>query len=331
MEFLANGERLIWADAARGLLILIVVLGHTLQHGDYEHNIAWNVIYSFHMAAFFIISGYVSYKSELKWSTLQRRAKQLLVPFFLWSFIKSICLKNAGLQLFEFILHPDRGFWFLYSLFFVIVLLTISIKFSEVCKIRALLVVVCVGIMLFILMVIINLRILGFQFIAFYFFFYALGFFIRCYRLRISRQLSFTIGFFWFLTAIFWHGHEVPFPLIKFTMIPEVLLIYGYRLLSATLGSVFVLSISPYIFTSIQSKSNIVLCFLGKLSLGIYVIHMFVAQMIDHYFLLESIFPDRTSIIFELLFFVVCITIGVGLSTILAKNNFTNRYFLGNI
>ena len=53
---LMSRNRLLWADALRGLLILIVVLGHSLQHGDYENRISWNIIYSFHMAAFFVVS-----------------------------------------------------------------------------------------------------------------------------------------------------------------------------------------------------------------------------------------------------------------------------------
>ena len=57
-------KRLIWADALRGVLILLVVLGHSLQHEDFENRIAWNIIYSFHMAAFFVILGYVGYKKE---------------------------------------------------------------------------------------------------------------------------------------------------------------------------------------------------------------------------------------------------------------------------
>lgn len=34
-----NKARLLWPDVARGVLILLVVIGHTLQHGDYEHNV----------------------------------------------------------------------------------------------------------------------------------------------------------------------------------------------------------------------------------------------------------------------------------------------------
>ncbi len=54
-------QRLIWADSLKGILIVLVVLGHAIQgvYGeDVESNRIWNIIYSFHMPAFFAISGF---------------------------------------------------------------------------------------------------------------------------------------------------------------------------------------------------------------------------------------------------------------------------------
>ena len=54
-------KRVKWADSLKGILILLVVLGHSIQ-GVYGENVdsclLWNVIYSFHMPAFFAISGF---------------------------------------------------------------------------------------------------------------------------------------------------------------------------------------------------------------------------------------------------------------------------------
>lgn len=52
--------RLSWVDAYKGILILLVVLGHSIQYrlGDgCFNNTLWNVIYSFHMPCFFAVSG----------------------------------------------------------------------------------------------------------------------------------------------------------------------------------------------------------------------------------------------------------------------------------
>ena len=50
--------RLIWADSLKGVLMILVVLGHAIQYtlvGDKcESNHVWNYIYSFHMPAFML-------------------------------------------------------------------------------------------------------------------------------------------------------------------------------------------------------------------------------------------------------------------------------------
>ena len=58
-------QRFIWADALKGELIMLVVLGHAIQNtlGEAcESNHLWNIIYSFHMAAFMAVSGYVAFR-----------------------------------------------------------------------------------------------------------------------------------------------------------------------------------------------------------------------------------------------------------------------------
>lgn len=58
-------RRLIWVDALKGILMILVVLGHAIQAelGPYcEESHLWNLIYSFHMPAFMAISGWLFYK-----------------------------------------------------------------------------------------------------------------------------------------------------------------------------------------------------------------------------------------------------------------------------
>lgn len=50
-------------DVFKGILIILMVLGHVIQTiispDDFDNNIVFKVIYSFHMPAFFFISGYL--------------------------------------------------------------------------------------------------------------------------------------------------------------------------------------------------------------------------------------------------------------------------------
>lgn len=121
-------KRLIEIDALRGCLIVLVIIGHALQQGEgYERNVAWNVIYSFHMAAFFVVSGYVS--ASLKAISIWRRCKQLFVPFVVWTLLVSLRKEESGAYLLEVIRRPDSSYWFLYCLFMV------SLAFHGVAKI----------------------------------------------------------------------------------------------------------------------------------------------------------------------------------------------------
>ena len=65
-----NREPLI--DVAKGIAILLVLLGHTIQFASGEefekaslfyNNIVFKTIYSFHMPLFMVISGYLYYNS----------------------------------------------------------------------------------------------------------------------------------------------------------------------------------------------------------------------------------------------------------------------------
>lgn len=87
--------RIIWADYIKGLLILLVILGHTIQvcfSNNFESVHIWNLNYSFHMPAFMAVSGWLSFKGindilsvdfnlYRYLSACKRRSLQLLVPY----------------------------------------------------------------------------------------------------------------------------------------------------------------------------------------------------------------------------------------------------------
>ena len=69
------GNRNITLDLSKGILITLVVVGHSIQYslGEewltsnlYFENIVFKIIYSFHMPLFMIISGYLFYNSNKK-------------------------------------------------------------------------------------------------------------------------------------------------------------------------------------------------------------------------------------------------------------------------
>ena len=62
-------RREVLVDALRGVAVLAVLLGHAIQRGlviNYETNIVFKIIYSFHMPLFIALSGALFEKSLMK-------------------------------------------------------------------------------------------------------------------------------------------------------------------------------------------------------------------------------------------------------------------------
>ena len=78
-------KRLIWIDQARGVAMLLVILGHA-QLGK----VSQSFIYSFHMPLFFIISGLTFQKEKARnqrlGAYLVKHGKRLVVPYFWCNF-----------------------------------------------------------------------------------------------------------------------------------------------------------------------------------------------------------------------------------------------------
>lgn len=82
-------KRIEWIDIAKGIAILLVIIGHSAKFGS----IARNIIFSFHMPLFFILSGY-TYRPANDISVLlmhlKKSIKHLLIPCFVVSILKVI-------------------------------------------------------------------------------------------------------------------------------------------------------------------------------------------------------------------------------------------------
>lgn len=122
----ATNRRLAYIDIAKGIGILMVVLGH-IRTSLYLHD----AIYLFHMPLFFLLSGMV-FKENEEWLTcMKKKVKYLLLPylFFMVMFVPlrmitdTLCnggtfpifrLSMLGLSYF------DKPLWFVFALFVVI-------------------------------------------------------------------------------------------------------------------------------------------------------------------------------------------------------------------
>ena len=199
---MANKKRLIWIDSLKGWLILIVIFGHAIQYclpdKACENSYLWNLIYSFHMPAFMVVSGFVNYRpaSETKitrrggyLNICKRRSYQLLLPYLLWSLIKWVISANHSLDSLINITFTSGGFfWFLWALWSISLIFLLGCYISDRIKIRQEIVIGLFSMLLIGTMVIFELRKFGFQYISYYFLFYAFGYYCNKYNRQAQQN-----------------------------------------------------------------------------------------------------------------------------------------------
>lgn len=91
-------ERIEYIDTAKGILMLLVVIGHIQEYaGTYGY--LYRFIYAFHMPAFFLISGILinkdNWKTKLPIKFVIGRIKHLIIPY--------VFFETIGIILYQFI------------------------------------------------------------------------------------------------------------------------------------------------------------------------------------------------------------------------------------
>lgn len=119
-------------DYLKGILIFLVVLGHTIEQlQGRSYMVAgsvYSVIYSFHMPAFIFISGFFSKKLNTMGNYSTKQVKSLLIPFIFAHLLMWIFTKRSISSLF----YPGWTLWYLLSLYFwkMIVVSVSKLRFS---------------------------------------------------------------------------------------------------------------------------------------------------------------------------------------------------------
>lgn len=115
-------------DFAKGIGIVLMVLGHSYSEGNGEAIRTW--FYSFHMPLFFIIAGILAHNqrtSSTFFVYLKKRVQGLLVPYYIWCTIAALFLTVMGRKPMDWLLGVLKSvitleglsaMWFLPCLFF---------------------------------------------------------------------------------------------------------------------------------------------------------------------------------------------------------------------
>jgi fucose 4-O-acetylase-like acetyltransferase len=125
-------QRTDWIDRAKGIGILLVVLGHSTQY-FYTDKVALaltGLIYSFHMPLFFVLSGVFAERSLEKRGTavfVTDKIRTIVYPYVIWSIFEGVYRyvlgKTTGFtdfqgprQIAAIYYKPIYHYWFLYAL-----------------------------------------------------------------------------------------------------------------------------------------------------------------------------------------------------------------------
>ena len=84
-------KRITWIDVARGMAMIAIVFGHTVNMGPWK---VW--VYSFHVPLFFILSGMTFHVEAAFGRFCIDKARRLLVPYFCFGFASILAFFVAG-------------------------------------------------------------------------------------------------------------------------------------------------------------------------------------------------------------------------------------------
>lgn len=329
-------KRILWADSLKGWLMILVIVGHTIQtimgDGCFDDHV-FNLIYSFHMPAFMAVSGWFAFRCDrIKGGgiTVCRRSYQLLVPYFIWSLLQWVMGGCSIAELSKIILNPDTYFWFLWVLFWVCIIFTLCQWVADKLNIDEFVTIALSCMILMGIMVGLEFRVFGFQFLAYYFLFYTLGYSVHRFSiLQIKNNMALlSLGLFWLFMAWFWKMHELPSWMPAIPHVPSTLLQYAYRGLTAAVAMLVLFGLAPKLLDG-NTRFNTWIKNLGVVSLGLYVVHLSIMGYIAY--IIKTIIPSCPVWGLICLVFVVTFIFSVIIVELLNKYKWTAKYLLGKV
>ena len=318
-------RRLVYIDAIIGFAILMVVMGHAIawNYPDWHEvclfsqtqpkelmvgGVVWQLIYSFHMALFFMVSGYLSGTSIVDkqnyWDKIKNKTLRLLVPYLATGYL-------------IYFVRGNWGYWFLLTLYEMSILWIIlyvllkklnptSVMWKDI-LVMALVYGLLRGLSIFYLTATyIDINLLK------YFIPFCFGCLMRRHpviegMVRDRKVYAFCLILF-FLLFISRYLTEIP---LLYIVIEKLDYFFSVLALCACIATF------SFFMNGINHKIEIFFAYLGKVSMPIYILHnLFVIQIASvGAFILEQ--SAVTSITIQIVYSLIASTIAIALSIIL--------------
>lgn len=267
-------------DNAKFILIFFVVFGHLLRSFIEDHEMVYTiykVIYTFHMPAFILVSGFFARGFNKKGYVL-KIARKLILPYFLFQLIYSVFyyfLYNKSTLTID-PLNPHWSLWFLISVFFWNVML---IGFSRISAPVGLFFAFALGLGAGYADWITNYLSLSRTFVFFPLF--LLGYHLTKEHIRVLTKPAFKIGALISFSVVFagffyypdidykWLLGSKPYSEMETASITSMFTRLGFYLLSLLM---------VFSFLTIVPKKQYFFTDLGKNTLYVYLLHGFFVR-----------------------------------------------------
>ncbi|GBG14718.1 uncharacterized protein NMK_2319 [Novimethylophilus kurashikiensis] len=310
----STGERDHLLDFSKGIAIILVVVGHTIQgqSQDFDNAYGFRFIYSFHMPLFALLAGasaafwikkysvIESVKDLITFSIIRikKSAEYLLIPFFSWTFLGYWLSRNPEPikdYTWKVINHPDYSLWFLpcifwcttYAVIFMLAISTAKIKFKATRvekNSQCLQSPIAIALLMFLAWKLVSHKLPSWGGLAFtnhfhgglfVFFLIGLAFFNQFANAKII-WLRVVPYIIFFSLVSFWHRTQ-PHNIIEHA--PEILsgtwFSKYYALIVAVTGSFVFVDIAKILSSLKFGAINFLLGYIGSASLGIYAVHFY--------------------------------------------------------
>ena len=296
-------------DIAKGLAIILVVIGHVIQGSaeNFDDLLGFKIIYSFHMPLFIFLSGAVAsiaYRSELVKGGLNsgyqiaklklgKSAIRLLLPFIAWCAVSQLINHHSDGVFSALVLafrRPDTALWFLLAIFYCSLLTSFfQLLFAGIYQLIRLVKpssthamgLIADGRVQVLLMILIWWLIrghtphgAGLVLLKPYFIYYVLGMGFYKYARQNFSNIAFGVASLIFVCLVpFWLRVAQDQFSGAFQLLPVIS--YFYAGVVAISGTFLILGLAKAFNGSKATwvKSFLIVC--GQLSLGIYAIHYY--------------------------------------------------------
>lgn len=277
-------------DALKGAAILLVVVGHAVQHSYvmFDANPLFRLIYALHMPLFMFISGYVAFygRDNLSLAHLRKKASLLVLPFTAWYAVNYVVtgayLRTDLASYFgDWVLSPDRGLWFLWVLFLNFAVLSVALRLETRLRVWAFP-------LTWLLLQFVPVNHYGIGFLKWHFTFFAAGYLIHGYSgklIEYRRPMALVSLVAFPVLVLFWH--RLTPPTFTDALSAELLSFHAHKLLPLVeqaylytvpmLGIIMTwaaVSVMPRLAPIFFAAFN----WLGLYTLDIYVSHQYFVQ-----------------------------------------------------